>query len=366
MEPFPKFEELIAMDRPTTIRDVAALAGVSLGTASRVLSGSASTSLDSRERVTAAMRQLEYRPNAHARSLRSTRTGVIGLLLPDVRNPFFADVAHAADQAALAAQYVTLLGNANEDTAQQDMYLEALIGQRVEGLIIAPQGVGSGSLRTFADKQIPIVFVDRTVDDFDVPSVTTDSAQGMEQAITHLRERGHDRIGYIGGPQSISTGRARYDAYVKEISRHGLDEDPDLVYFGDFQAASGTAAAEKLLSGNRPPTAFLAADSPMAVGALSAFRRRRIAIGSDIDLVAFDDIDWFAQLDPPLTVVAHDAEAMGKIAMRLLLEVMAGQDPKSVVLPMHLLRRQSSGRPRKPTTQRSVRTTDAFSNEGES
>jgi LacI family transcriptional regulator len=328
--------------RVGTIRDVAALAGVSVGTASRVLSGNPSTSPESRERVSAAARELEYRPNAQARSLRSARTGVIGVLVSDVRNPFFANIAHAADQAARKAQYVTLLGNANEDMDQQDTYLETFITQRVDGVIVAPQGEGGGALRALTDKQVPIVFADRTVDGFDVPSVTTDSCQGMEQAVAHLAKRGHRRIGYIGGPRSISTGRARYDAYVQQVARFGLDDDPDLVYFGDFKTASGAAVADALLSSNRPPTALLAADSLMAVGALSSLRIRGIRIGSQLDLVAFDDVDWFTQLDPPLTVIAHDAQAMGKVAVTLLLDVMAGNRPESVILPTRLVVRRSS------------------------
>lgn len=332
-----------------TIRDVAALAQVSVGTASRVLSGSPSTSNGSRERVALAARTLGYRANAQARSLRSARTGVIGLLVSDVRNPFFADVAHAAEQAALRDRYVTLLANANEDTAQQDRYLETFISQRVDGMIIAPQGEGGGNLRAVADQNIPMVFVDRTVDGFDVPSVTTDSAQGMEQAISHLVERGHSRIGYIGGPQSVSTGRARYEAYRHGIRTRGFEDDPDLVYLGDFKSGSGVEAAATLLSRRRPPTALLAADSPMAVGALSFLHRQGIRIGTDIGLVAFDDVEWFAHMDPPLTVIAHDAEAMGRIAMELLLDVIRGERPESVLLPTRLIIRTSSGSRRAAT-----------------
>ncbi|WP_141725020.1 substrate-binding domain-containing protein, partial [Streptomyces niveus] len=175
------------------------------------------------------------------------------------------------------------------------------------------------------------------------PSVTSDNALGIDQAVAHLADRGHTRIGYIGGPRSISTGRARHDAFVRAVARHGLDTDPGLITSGDFRSASGAVAAERLLSGGQPPTALLAADSPMAVGALGALRRRGLRIGSDVDLVAFDDIEWFSELDPPLTVVSHDAQAMGSTAMRLLLDVIEGRTPASVVLPTRLVVRESSG-----------------------
>lgn len=330
------------MDSTVTIKDVAALAGVSVGTTSRVLSGNPSTSPAARERVHAAVAELGYRPDARARSLRSARSQTVGLLISDVRNPFFADVAHGAEQAALRSSYVTLLANANEDPKQQDTYLESFLTQRVDGIIIAPQGEESAHLRALATT-VPLVFVDRTVDGFEVPSVTSDNALGIDQAVAHLADRGHTRIGYIGGPRSISTGRARHDAFVRALARHRLDTDPGLITSGDFRSASGAVAAERLLSGAQPPTALLAADSPMAVGALGALRRRGLRIGSDVDLVAFDDIEWFSELDPPLTVVSHDAQAMGSTAMRLLLDVIEGRTPESVVLPTRLVVRESSG-----------------------
>ncbi|MFJ8076297.1 LacI family DNA-binding transcriptional regulator [Streptomyces sp. NPDC096176] len=334
------------MDTSVTIKDVAARAGVSVGTASRVLSGNPATSASARERVNQAATELGYRPDARARGLRSARSHAVGLLVSDVRNPFFADVAHGAEQAALASSYVTLLANANEDTAQQDTYLEAFLTQRVDGIIIAPQGEGSGNLRALERGRTPLVFVDRTVEGFEVPSVTADNAEGVDLAVAHLAAQGHTRVGYIGGPPSVSTGRARHDAFLAAVARHGLDQDPELIAVGDFRSASGSASAAALLAADRPPTALLAADSLMAVGALGEVRRRGLRIGTDLALVAFDDIEWFGEIDPPLTVVAHDARALGERAMRLLLEVIEGGTGESVVLPMRLVVRESStGRP---------------------
>ncbi|OEU88789.1 transcriptional regulator [Streptomyces abyssalis] len=330
------------MENTVTIKDVAARAGVSVGTASRVLSGSTSTSAASREQVRAAAAELGYRPDARARALRSARSHAVALLVSDVRNPFFADIAHGAEQAALASSYVTLLANANEDTVQQDTYLEAFLTQRVDGIIIAPQGEGSGNLRDIEQARLPLVFVDRTVEGFDVPSVTADNAQGVDLALAHLASQGHTRIGFIGGPMAVSTGRARHDAFLRSVARHGLDDDPELIAAGDFRSASGGTAAARLLAARRPPTALLAADSLMAVGALGEVRRQGLRIGRDLALVAFDDIEWFGELDPPITVVAHSARELGETAMRLLLEVIEGRPAESVVLPMELVVRQSS------------------------
>jgi LacI family transcriptional regulator len=324
-----------------TIRDVATRAGVSLGTASRVLSGHPATSPEARARVREAATALGYRPNAQARSLRSTRTHAIGLLVSDVRNPFFADVAHAAEQAALGADYVTLLGNANENVDQQDRYIETFLTQRVDGVVLAPQGRGSGSLDALIESRMPLVFVDRTVEGFDVPSVTTDSSTGVDEAVAHLSAAGHTRIGYIGGPQSISTGRARYDVFVDALSRHGLAVDPTLITFGDFQEASGVRAAEQLLSASARPTALLAADNLMALGALAVIRSRGLRIGADIEVVAFDDIEWLAHYDPPISVIAQDAGGVGRSAVELLLAVINGNRPESIVLPTRFVDRHA-------------------------
>ncbi|WP_104132730.1 LacI family DNA-binding transcriptional regulator [Cryobacterium sp. M91] len=335
-----------------TIKDVAALAGVSAATTSRVLSGNPATSSQARVKVAAAVKELDYRPNAQARALRSTRSDSIGLLVPDVRNPFFADLAHTVEQAALSQGYVTLLGNANEKKVQQDRYLDTLISRRVDGIIVAPLGDGGGSVHALIEREIPTVFVDRTVDGIDVPSVTTDSKVGIRQTVKHLAALGHTRIGYISGPQATSTGRDRFAAFTAVVADAGLSQDSDLVYFGDFQAGSGSAGVHALLQLDDPPTALLAADSLMAVGAIAILHKLGLGIGTDIALVAFDDIEWFALLNPALSVISHSVEDMGRIAVGLLLQVIAGESPQSVVLPSELVIRASSMSPILPAASR--------------
>jgi LacI family transcriptional regulator len=325
-----------------TIKDVAALAHVSVATASRVLSGNPATSAASRERVAQAAAQLDYRPNAQARALRSARTNAIGLLVSDVRNPFFADLAHTVEQAAQTAGFVTLLGNANEQQEQQDRYLDTLISRRVDGIIVAPIGDGSASIRALVKRKIPTVFVDRTVPGIDLPSVTTDSEAGIRQALEHLALNGHTRIGYLSGPLTTSTGRDRHAAFARIIGELGLSGGPDLIYFGNFQAASGSAGVHALLHLPLPPTAILAADSLMAVGAIATLNRLERQIGVDIALISFDDIEWFALLNPALSVISHSVEDMGQCAVRLLQQVIDGARPDSVVLPSELIVRESS------------------------
>ena len=327
-----------------TIRDVAQRAGVSAATASRVLSGNPATSAESRAQVERAVRELDFRPNAQARALRSTRSDTVGLLVSDVRNPFFADLAHTIEQSLLELGYVTLLGNANENREQQDRYLDTLISRRVDGVIVAPQGTDSASIDSLLAREVPTVFVDRTIPGVDVPSVTTDSVPGIRAAVQHLVDLGHERVGYVAGPQSVSTGRERLEAWTAAAAELGLSTDPDLVYVGDFQSASGSAAVHALFELDEPPTALLAADSLMAVGAIAMLNRLGMRMGTDVSVVAFDDIEWFSLLDPALTVIAHSVEEMGRIAVQLLHEVIDGRTPDSVVLPSELIVRESTTR----------------------
>jgi len=252
--------------RPVTLQDVAKLAGVSVATASRVLSGHPSTSVDARTRVAEAATELGFRPNAQARALRKTRTESIGVVVSDIRNPFFAEIAHTAEQTAGEAGLAIMLCNANESTQQQDRYIDLLIAHRADGIVIAPQGDGSGALREIVRLGIPTVFVDRTIDGFDVPSITSDSLGGIAQAVEHLVGLGHHRIGCIAGPQSTSTGRERLVAFSDAVERHGADRDMALVYdppvtvVAHDPARTGELAVElltRMLDGEMPQSVVL-------------------------------------------------------------------------------------------------------------
>ncbi len=327
--------------RQVTIRDVADTAGVSKATASRVLSGHPATSPEARAAVEAAARRLGFRPNAQARSLRSTRTRTLGLLLPDVRNPFFADLAHAVEQRARTHGYLTLFGNTNESLEQQDQYIDLMLSQRVDGVIAAPQG-DKADLRNLLGSSVPLVFVDRVLDDVEVPSIRPDNSTGIHQAVRHLTSRGHRRIGYIGGPQSTSTGRERLQAFREALAVTGADDDAALIYGGDFQTASGARGARALLDLESPPTALLAADGLMSIGAVGVLTERGIRPGTDLAFIAHDDLEAFALLNPALTVIAHDIAAMGRLAVDLLTDVIGGGLPSSSTLPGHLLVRGST------------------------
>ncbi|MFG2589903.1 LacI family DNA-binding transcriptional regulator [Streptomyces sp. NPDC048438] len=309
-----------------TIKDVAARAGVALGTASRVLSGSSQTSADSRARVLAAASELGYVAHGPARSLRRARTDVLGLLVSDIRNPFFSELAHAAEQEARRHGFTVLLANANEDAEQADAYLRTFAGQRVDGLLFSPQDNVSPQLATTLASGMPLVFLNRTVEGVDAPLYGTDNAQGVQQVLSWLQRRGHRDVAFIGGPPTISTGAERRAAYLAGRAAHGVSTDDRLLDAGDFLAGGAAQAMGRVIDRGVPFTAVFGANGQTTLGAVRALRERYGAEqAARIEVVSFDDLDWFEFASPPISAVRNDASAIGRLGVRGLLGLLAGR-----------------------------------------
>ncbi|MDO4606135.1 MAG: LacI family DNA-binding transcriptional regulator [Bowdeniella nasicola] len=320
-----------------TIKDVASKAGVSMATASRALSGAGPVSDEVRQRVLEAAAVLEYRVNKAARSLRTHRTDTIGLLISDVRNPFFSEVAYTIEQEAAQQGQAVIVMSADESVDGQHRALHALLRQGVDGLIVVPQ---RGTISHFSF-DTPMVFLDRSVDGLQVPTVQSDNKHGMRTLVDHLVHLGHREIALILGPQEASSGRERYEGAIQALAAHGLEPRPEWIQPGDFKLESGKLAVAALLTAKHRPSAIIAGDNLMAVGALLEARERGIQIGYDVALVSFDDAPWFPVLDPPLTVVAQDTRALGECALTRLNDLIAGQDTTSATIPTQLIIRES-------------------------
>lgn len=330
-----------------TIKDVARAAGVSAATASRVLSGHPATSSDARAKVEAAAASLGFLPNAQARSLRSTKTDSIALLISDVRNPYFSDLAHAVEQHARAAGLVTFIGNANEDTMQQDEFLATMLSRRVDGLLVVPQGLAEGSntpsamLQRVISSPIPTVFVDRTVTGTATPSITASSRQALERAVADLKANGHRRIAFLGGPKHASTAAERHTAFDAALTSNGLEADEALHFAGDFQRSSGRAGSQWFLTHPAAPTAVVIADAPMALGALAYWQETGARIGRDFSVISFDEVDALLLHDPPIATISHDLERMGQAALDALMALMRGEQPTALQLDSQYTARPS-------------------------
>ncbi|MGG7463334.1 MULTISPECIES: LacI family DNA-binding transcriptional regulator [unclassified Plantibacter] len=323
-----------------TIKDVAARAGVSLGTASRVLSGSSQTSADSRSRVLTAAAELHYVTNGPARSLRRARTDVLGLVVSDIRNPFFSELAHAAEQEAGRLGYTVLLANANEDQSQVDDYLRIFASQRIDGLLLSPQGGVSPQLEALRATGLPLVLMNRTVAGLDAPMVGTDNVGGVTSVLDWLQRQGHRDVAFVGGPSTISTGAERLATYRAGREAHGISLDEALIDTGDFLPGGASQAMHRILDRGVRPTAVFGANGPTTLGVIRALHER-FGPGwpSEIAVVSFDDLEWFEFATPPISAVRNDATTVGRVGVAKLVDLIEGRDVGSERIPTEFVDR---------------------------
>lgn len=331
------------------IQDVADVAGVSVSSVSRALNDHPNVSAATREKVLEAADRLGFRPNGLARSLRTQSTGVLGLIVSDITNPYFTLLASAVEHEARDLGYSVVLGNADERADVLDHHVQTFLDRRVDGLLVSPTDDASGHLTAAITAGVPTVFVDRWSADHAVPVVRSDSRPGVDALVDHLVALGHRRLAVIAGPASTTTGRERVEAFREALGRHGLQLPEQYIGQGDFQAASGARATREFLALDQPPEAIFAADNLMALGALEAIAEAGLRVPDDIALVAFDDVPWFAHLAPPMTAVTQPAAELGRAAVRALVDVIGGRPAASVTLPTTLVVRRSCGEPPPPT-----------------
>jgi len=325
-----------------SIKDVAKAAGVSTATVSRVLSNGAHVRPEVRERVMEAVAQLAYRPNLLARSLRSQQTNTIGLIVSDIRNPFFTAISRAVEDTAYEQGFSLVLCNTDENPEKEAIYLNLMHDENVAGVIFSPTRQTAANF-TALKVTFPTVIVDRSIQDADVDVVLLDNVDAAYRLTTHLIENGYQRIGAICGETS-STGRERYAGFEKALRARDLSPIADHVKYVQPKIEAGYAAALKILDSAQPPAALLATNSLLAAGALQAIRERNLSIPGDIALVTFDETTWASLVQPPLTLIAQPTNEIGKTATELLLQRIT--DPhrptRQVILKGQLLVRGSS------------------------
>lgn len=329
-----------------TISDVAKRAGVAPVTVSRVINNATNVSPDTREKVQAAIDALGYVPSGVAQSLRSKRTRSLALLVSDVTNAFWTTVARGVEDAAQSQGYTVLLCNTDEDLAKQQRYLDVVISQRVDGVIIAPYDSDVKNLGKLPERNIPTVVIDRRIDGWDVDSVTGDSISGARALVRHLIGLGHDRIGIITGSATTSTASDRVTGYQIALVEAGLPVDPCLIKYGEFRVEAGEGLTHQLLDEVPAPTAIFAANNTIAMGVVDALEQRGLRTPQDIALVVFDDLPNTSHFFPFFTVAVQPAYEFGVNAAQLLLsrlEAEVNLQPRHVVLPTRLIIRHSCG-----------------------
>lgn len=341
-----------------TLKDVAAEVGVHISTVSRALNPATRNLItpEITERIVAAARALGYRPNSAAYSLRTSRSKMIGVLVPDITNPIFPPIIRGVEDALAAADYAAIVINTDGRAQRETAMLDALMARGVDGLVVASAERQDAALSELAPG-IPIVAVNRRPDDPAIPSVVNDDAEGVRLMLTHLVALGHRRIVEIAGNQGLSTGQRRHEAFVTHASAIGLKVGKDAVAFAQaFNEANGERCMEELLFRNKQPfTAVMCANDRLAIGAVAALKRRGLVCPGEVSVTGFNDMPLVDWIDPPLTTIRIQQYKVGQAAAELLLAHIRGErarSPEHAVLPVELVIRGSSAAPPIETARR--------------
>lgn len=313
---------------------------------SRVLSGKPYVSDDLRERVMSAVQDLNYRPSRVARSLRVQRSSIIGLIVSDIQNPFFTSVVRAVEDTAYQHKFSIFLCNSDENSEKETMYVELMVAEHVAGVILSPTLGQNDIYRHLAEAGVPAVAIDRRVTNVDIDTVLVDNVGAARQAVLHLLEMGHRRIGAVIGTPVSSTGEERLRGYVEALQVYGIAVEPELIRTGAPRIATGHDFTNELLALPQPPSAIFTGNNLLTLGALSAIHERGLRIPDDIGIAAFDEMEWMYFVKPALTVVAQPTYELGRTAVDLLLQRMEDPDRpyQEVVLEAALHIRESSNR----------------------
>lgn len=306
----------------TKLAEVARRAGVSPATVSRVVNEPQMVREETRARVEAAITELGYRPSRVARRLRVRcgRSALLGLVIPDLQNPFFADLARGVEDAAQRQGWTVLIGNTDEDAEKERRYLQVMGAESVDGVILPPSSGRCPAAEELLRSGTPIVCVDRRLTGARVDTAVIDNVRGAYEATAHLVDEGHRRIALIHGRRQLSTSTERSEGYRAALADHGIAFDPSLTCAGDSRQPSGRHLTDQLLALTRPPSALLVGNSMMTLGALEAIREGGLRIPQDIAVVGYDDMPWALALDPPLSVVRQPGYELGTRAAELLLQ----------------------------------------------
>lgn len=338
------------MDKRPTMSDVARVAGVHKATASRALNPLTASQVNTAtaRRVLAAARQLGYTPNTTARSLRTSRTYTVGVLIPDLTNPLFPPIVRGIEQTLFPRGYTALVANTDNDAGREESHFEALLSRQVDGFILATGRRDHPLVESAHRRGIAAVLVNRGTDQPLYPLVTGDDTAGMSAVVEHLAGLGHRRIALLAGPSHLSTGHSRSRAFRLALEAHGLAAAAT-IECAAYAIDAGEAAMVSLL--DRPgerPTAVVAGNDLIAIGVLRAIRGRGLRCPEDISVTGFNDMPLLDELHPPLTSVRVPRFELGAEAARLLLEQVDGGPavPKTLILPLQLVVRGSTSRPR--------------------
>ena len=328
-----------------TIRDVALRAGVSVATVSRVFNSSGPVREETRRRIREVARELQYVPDAAARSLTMRRTGAIGVILPDLHGEFFSEVIRGIDQTARQQDHHLLVSSSHNDRREIEAAVQAMRG-RVDGLILMSPDLDALALAANLPESLPVVLLNCAVEGTPFDALNVDNYGGAGAVVRHLVARGHRRVGIINGAERNYDAQERRRGYLAALGAAGVELDESLEVAGNFTESAGYDGARALLAETLRPTAIFAANDSTAIGALSAIRDEGLRVPEDVAVVGFDDIPLARYMSPPLSSVRVPIFELGARATRMLLEAVASKNQhqrRQELLPTTLVVRASCG-----------------------
>ena len=304
----------------TTMKDVAKAAGVHSSTVSRVINDNPNISQDTAKKVLSAIKKLDYTPNALARSLKTKKIQTLGMLIPDIANPFFSGLARGVEDTANQHGFNVILCNTDDQLEKERTYLRLLEERRVEGLILATARIRDKSVMELEKRQFPYILLSRNIKGLQENSISIDDITGGYLATQYLISLGHRNIGHITGPYNTTAALDRIKGYKKALLNYRIPFNKQYVGEGDFRIKGGYQVMKQFLQLTNSPTAIFTANDLLAVGAIEAIRENGYDVPADFSIVGFDDIRLASYLSPPLTTIRQPMVEMGSLAITKLLE----------------------------------------------
>jgi len=317
----------------STIVEVAKRADVSIATVSNVIRGTRRVSPKLAERVRAAIKELNYSPNEIARSLKVKQTRMLGMVLPDITNPFFPEIIRGAEDSAFERGYFLVTANTDEQIGRERRIVAALRSYRVDGILLASaSGTDTSHLKSTMDAGTALVCLDRTVPGMKTDAVLLDNVRGARECVRHILQKGHRRIGIITGALDVQTGRERLRGYEEALREADIDIDHRMVMEGDFRYESGHLLGKQLMSRTVKPTAIFVCNGVMTLGVLKAFEEIDVCCPEDVALATFDDLAVDTPFHPHLTTVVQPSYEIGARAATILMDRIEGRLSKEPVI----------------------------------
>jgi len=326
--------------------DIAAKAGVSRTTVSRVLSGNSEKvriSEETAKKILGIAEKLNFRPDALARGLKLKNTHTIGVIVPDITNPFFAEIGRSLESFLDKNEYSMILMNSDDNEVKEKKCIDLLLSKRVDGLVISPAGYEDENIALLAKEKVPFVLVDRMVKNVRCSYVVSDNYNGSKTAVSYLIGLGHKRIGFVGGRVNTSINRERRQGYLDTLKENGITPDIELDISIGFNREAGERSMDMLLKVKEPPTAVFVANNFLGIGVMLSLRKNRVKVPGEMSVIEFDDTDFSRLSDVAVTSITQDTARIGEKGAQILLNKIGGNNrEEKIVLPVILAVREST------------------------